>query len=365
MSFYHPIHSQYRGVRGIVSVYHQGLRYRDMITRIALDRIKVLDFWQKHGLVATMDAFSVKRRSLFLWKKKLKQSQGNLESLNNLSRAPKTKRKRQWSYQITEEIKRLRWFHPNLGKEKLYPELKTFCDQAGLVCPRPKTIGRLIKDLGGLRIQPQKISYFGKLKPIKRQKVLRKPKHFYALYPGHCVALDTVEKIIDGKRRYIITFEDLFTRFGFAWETTSHASMAAKQFFDICRRVFPFCFVFVLTDNGSEFKKHFDVELKRLHLSHYHTYPRTPKMNAHVERFNRTLQEEFIDYHLDELTNPDHFNKLMASYLHWYNIVRVHYAFQNQKSPVQYMLSLPVNQLPKKCKSGWPHTLPLFTHKSC
>ena len=30
---------------------------------------------------------------------------------------------------------------------------------------------------------------------------------------------------------------------------------------------------------------------------HSHTYPRTPKMNAHCERFNRTVQEEFVDVH--------------------------------------------------------------------
>jgi len=50
-------------------------------------------------------------------------------------------------------------------------------------------------------------------------------------------------------------------------------------------------------------------EIKRLHLTHYHTYPRTPKMNAHCERFNRTVQDEFVDYHLDEMIEPDVFNQ--------------------------------------------------------
>ncbi|PJE73166.1 MAG: hypothetical protein COV00_01370 [Candidatus Tagabacteria bacterium CG10_big_fil_rev_8_21_14_0_10_40_13] len=246
-----------------------------------------------------------------------------------------------------------------MGKEKICPELKEFCDKHGFVCPKPKTIGRLIKDLGGLRIYPQRISRFGKIKPIKRQKVLKKPKDFKAKYPGHCAALDTIEKIIDGKRKYIITFEDLFTRFGFAWETTSHASLAAKEFFTLCRKVFPFsfAFMFVLTDNGSEFKKHFSEELKKLHLIHYHTYPKTPKMNAHVERFNRTLQEEFIDYHMNDLLVPETFNRKLADYLIWYNTKRVHYAFQNKLSPIQFMLLLAINQLPEKCKIGWPHTV--------
>ena len=334
-----------------------------MITEKALKKARILDFWQEHGLKATIDAFEIKRRTLFLWKRKLKEGEGNLESLNDLSRSPKTKRKRNWSLEVVEEIKRLRWSHPNLGKEKLYSELKYFCDQKGLICPKPKTIGRIIQDLGGLRIFPQRISHFGKIKPIKRQKIVRKPKDFKAMYPGHCVALDTIEKIIDGKRRYLVTFEDLFTRFGFAWETTSHASLAAKEFFSLCRRIFPFAFIFVLTDNGSEFKKHFSAELKRLHLIHYHTYPRTPKMNAHCERFNRTIQEEFVDYHLDEMLDVDNFNQKLTDYLIWYNSHRVHHVFKNQLSPLQFMLSLSVNQLPEKCKSGWPHTFPLTISK--
>ena len=115
--------------------------------------------------------------------------------------------------------------------------------------------------------------------------------------------------------------------------------------------------MFVLTDNGSEFKKHFSEELKKLHLVHYHTYPGMPKMNAHLERFNRTLQDEFIDYHMNDLLVPEEFNRKLAEYLIWYNTKRVHCAFQNKLSPIQFMLSLPINQLPEKCKIGWPHTI--------
>ena len=358
MAFYHHIHCKYTGIKGFVLLYNDALRYRYMITEKALKKAKILAFWEKHGLEVTMEAFNVKRRALFNWKKNLKEADGKLEGLNDKSREPKKKRKRIWHLEIIAEIKRLRWKHPNLGKEKMYPELKEFCDSKNLVCPKPKTIGRLIADLGGLRMFPQRISHFGKIKPIKRQKVVRKPKDFKAEYPGHCVALDTIEKIIDGKRRYIITFEDIYTRFSFAWETTSHASMAAKEFFTLCRKIFPFsfAFMFVLTDNGSEFKKHFSEELKNLHLVHYHTYPKTPKMNAHVERFNRTLQEEFVDYHIGDLLVPEVFNRKLAEYLFWYNTKRVHWAFQNKLSPIQFMLSLSINQLPEKCKVGWPHT---------
>ena len=120
-----------------------------------------------------------------------------------------------------------------------------------------------------------------------------------------------------------------------------------------------FSISFVLTDNGSEFMKHFEEELKRLHLTHYHTYPKTPKMNAHLERFNRTIQDEFVDYHVPELLSPISFNLKLIDYLVWYNTERVHGAFQNRLSPVQFLLNLPrsaQDKLPAECKSGWPHT---------
>lgn len=360
MEFYNKIHCKYTGIKGFVTLYDNALRYKYMITKKALEKARVLAFWEKHGLQVTLDAFKAKRRTLFYWRNQFNKGGKKPEALNDKKRVPKTRRKRIWPEEAIQEIKRLRFEHPNLGKEKIYPELKIFCQKNSLKCPKSKTIGRIIKDLGGLRMFPQRISHFGRIKPIKRQKKLRKPKDLKAEYPGHLAALDTIEKIINGCRRYVITFEDIYTRFGFAWATKSHASLAAKEFFEMCLKVFPFPISFVLTDNGSEFAKHFSQELKRLHKIHYHTYPRTPKMNSHLERFNRSIQEEFIDFHVHDLLMPEVFNRKLIDWLVWYNTQRVHYAFHNQLSPVQYILSLQQNTLtlkmPQECKMGWPHT---------
>ena len=342
-----------------MTVYRDALRYRYMITLQALRKAKVLAFAEKHGIGTALEAFEIKRRTFFAWKKKWILGGRIPEALNEASRAPRTKRKRLWDEEIVAEIKRLRFDHPNLGKEKLHPELLRFSVQSNLSCPKPTTIGRLFKDLGGLRMYPAKISHFGKIKPATRRNIIRKPKGFKAEYPGHCVALDTIEKHVWGRRYYVITFEDLFTRFSFAWEMTSHASAAAKEFFLLCLKAFPFPIAYVLTDNGSEFMKHFDEELRRLHMTHYHTYPKTPKMNAHLERFNRTIQEEFVDYHVSDLKTPELFNRKLIDWLVWYNTDRVHYAFQNKLSPIQFMLQLPqqaVAKMPAECRSGWPYT---------
>jgi len=74
-------------------------------------------------------------------------------------------------------------------------------------------------------------------------------------------------------------------------------------------------------------------------ITHFHTYPKTPKMNAHRERLNRTLQEEFIDYNIDDLfNNITAFNTKFRSYLEFYNTKRVHHAFKNKYSPLEFML---------------------------
>ena len=372
MEFFNHWHCKFTGIKGFVNAYEDGLNYR-MLTNKAKFKAKILVFWEKHGLEATMDAFPVKRSTLFLWKKTLKDNQGKLISLNDRKRVPKHTRKRDWPFEIRQKIKQIRRdpLHPNLGPEKIYPLLLSFCKEQGLKCPKPKTIARIIADdPEKMRIFPQKISHFGRIKKQNRQKALHKPKDLKPEYPGHLIALDTIEKFINGVRRYVITFEDIYTRFSFAWATKSHASLAAEEFFNLCLKVFPysFNFLYVLTDNGSEFKKHFSEKLKELHLTHYRTYPKTPKMNSHVERFNRTIQDDWIDWHLSELLEPDVFNRSLVDYLIWYNTERVHKAFQNKLSPIQFMIQWQKEQamlfqvaphtikLPYESKIGWHYT---------
>ena len=349
------IFNKNKGIKGSRTAQERHIRFAYMIKEEAKQRAKILTFWKQYGLKATEEAFSVKERTLYLWQQKLRKGKGKLESLNCGSREPKNKRKRQYDYRIIEEIKRLRTNYPNLGEKKLYPLLKPYCDSIKLTCPKPATIGNIMKDKGGMRLVPQRITGTGRIKPYKKPKVLRKPKDIKVQAPGTLVALDTVEIIIHGARRYLITCEDIFSRFAFAFATTSHASKAAEEFFNLWQQIFPYQTALVLTDNGSEFKKHFAVRLLELQITHYHTYPRTPKMNAHVERFNRTIQEEFANYHRDLLLNPDCFNEKLMDWLIFYNTKRVHHAFGNKLTPVEYLLQYE-ERLTVDCKSTLGYT---------
>ena len=355
------IQSNYRGVKGFVTIYNRAVRYRYMITEQAQKRYKILIHWSKHGLQSTIDAFSVSRRTLFNWKCLLKKGTNKPEDLNPKKTIPKQKRKRLWDFRILEEIKRLRIEHPNLGKEKIYPLLLDFADIEGILkCPKPMTIGRLIKDMGGLRTFPQRITGTGRIVKRNRQKVLRKPKDFKILYPGYVIALDTIEKQRNGRRMYILTVIDIYTRTAYAIATKSHSSKTFAHFFFIIMQMFPYEIHTVLTDNGSEFKKNLSILLKEKNIIHYHTYPKTPKMNAHCESFNGTIQEEFVDYHVNLLfDNPTLFNEKLKEYLFFYNTKRVHYAFKNKLTPIEAInhSEYYVSKLPAECRNGWTYSL--------
>ena len=53
----------------------------------------------------------------------------------------------------------------------------------------------------------------------------------------------------------------------------------------------------------------------------WYTYSKSPKMNAHMERLNRTLQESFVDYHEDLLvTDMELFDRKLAEWLVSYHV---------------------------------------------
>jgi len=60
-------------------------------------------------------------------------------------------------------------------------------------------------------------------------------------------------------------------------------------------------------------------------------------MNAHAERFHRTIQEAFIEFHKDLLFQDiDAFNDKLLDYLIWFNEEKPHHAL-NLRSPVQFL----------------------------
>ncbi len=62
-------------VKGFLSVADRDL-YWDMICQSAEQRLKVLRLWERHGLLATQEAFGVSRGTLFAWRARLRAGGG-------------------------------------------------------------------------------------------------------------------------------------------------------------------------------------------------------------------------------------------------------------------------------------------------
>jgi len=343
----------FSGTRGFVHVWERALRFRHMISEKALHRTRVLAFWEKHGLEATKEAFGVSRPTLFRWQKALRTSQGKLESLNAKSTAPNKRRKRAIPDAVRDAIIRERAFDPTLGKDKLAVLLK----EDGIADLSASTVGRMLGDLKKQDVlpNPRPLSFHAKSgkhyeKTLRRRKKLRSKGH-----TGSLVKADTVVRFVDGTKRYILTAIDVESKFAFAYAFTSHASQPAAAFMETFKAVAPLQLTHVQTDNGSEFAHHFEAALDARGIVHFHTYPRSPKMNAEIERFNRTLSEAFIQYHRMLLAHDlDEFNRQLMEWLLWYNTRRPHQTL-GQISPLRYIVrTLPGKESQKCWTSTWP-----------
>jgi len=137
--------------------------------------------------------------------------------------------------------------------------------------------------------------------------------------PGDLVQLDTIHRMIDEKKRlYVFVLLDVCSRWVYARAYASMNSATSVAFVAEAERAAPFQFAMLQSDHGPEFGMWFVSQIRKKHR-----YIRIgkPNDNAHIERFNRTLQEEYLD------TLP---NDVMAincgikKYLRYYNYQRLH-----------------------------------------
>lgn len=313
-------------------------------------RVKILGFWQEHGEKAAKDAFDVSRRTLFRWQYSLKHNHGKLPSLDPKSTAPKHVRKRIYDSVYLEKVISLRKQHRRLGKKKLAILLNVSESYAGRTIIDLKKRGLLpayqritITKTGRLRVNVQ-----------KKRKKLRRPKD-----AKHGIEIDTVVRFSLDVKRYIYTAIDIERRFAFAGAYESHSSKSAADFLGKLKEVAPFPITHLQTDNGSEFAKYFAEACEKLSITQYHSYPRSPKMNAHIERFNRTISEDFIMERRTLLaTDLDRFNDELVNWLLWYNMERPHQSL-GMLSPMQYIVR---NLTAEECQRWWTST---FTCNPC
>mgnify|MGYP001561559647 FL=1 len=341
--------NKFKGTSGWLYMWERTIRFRNMRNKQKVERrVKILDFWKKHGAQAVEDAFSISRRTLFRWQAALEERHGHLDALDPKSTAPKERRRRNVLPEVEDFIVRERTIHPHLGKAKLAVIMRAEGYEVS-----ESYVGRVIGDLKKRNLLPQhrKLSFQAKTGNHTETSQIRRKKLRRIHKQG--MELDTIIRFIDGTKRYILTAIDVEKKFAFAGAYTSHSSKSAADFLRRVIEVCPFEIDELQTDNGSEFAKNFEEACILLGLTHFNTHVRSPKENAFIERFNRTISEDFIMLNRPLLRdNVSAFNFKMVDWLLWYNTVRPHESL-GMVSPLRYIVStLTVGE----CQMWWTRT---------
>lgn len=149
--------------------------------------------------------------------------------------------------------------------------------------------------------------------------------------PGILVEIDTIHVGAPEDRLYLYTLLDVFSRWAYAIPSLRINTHRSLRFVDRAKIISPFSFQTLQSDHGSEFSKWFTKRITERGMAHRHSRVRTPNDNAHLERFNRTIQDECVN------RIPKNFRiwqKEIPEYLRWYNQKRPHLGL-GLKTPIQ------------------------------
>lgn len=284
-------------------------------------RLKVINHAAIYGWRSAKDAYRVSRSTIFLWKKKFRDSNGRLLSLIPQSTRPQQTRQMVIDKRILSFLKAIRTTYGNIGKEKLKPLTDAYAREFGITPYGATKIGKILKRYH-LHSPTHKTRKY-RLKPS----VIRRKYAPKGMTPGY-LELDGLIVYFQGKTHRFISIIDTATRIAWCqYVHTLSADNALKTLHCFASR-FPYRIHTVQTDNGSEFLGKFHEELESRKITHEFCYPRCPRINGIVERFNRTMQEECINRIIDHVLNMQEFHRKMESYLIWYNEKRPHYALK-------------------------------------
>jgi len=302
------------------------------ISDVAKFRIHVITHYYKYGLRPTLDAFNLKQSTFYDWKWAYERNHRRVIALVPKKTTPKTVRKMETDYRLVEFIKEMRIEHGNIGKSMLKPFVDAYAKKLGIKTIGETTIGKLIKR--------RHLTFEKKIYAQKQQnkfKKLRVRKSPHVQVPGF-VQMDSIVIYINYEKHLFMSVIDIHTKFAHVVYVDTISSANAKRVFQEFQDLSPTPIHTVQTDNGSEFLKSFHEYLEEQGIKHQFIYPHMPKINAYIERFNRTIQEEFILRNDEIYYDTTAMQRKLTKYLFWYNYQRPHRSL-NYMSPINFIES--------------------------
>ena len=299
---------------------------------IANQRKSLLIYAHRCGSISrACKAFGVSRTTFYKIKEQYLKTGSLLPRIRSKPRMPN-----QTSLTKKKILLKLVYEHPSWGPGRLSYELRQ--QQIFLkTCSVWYNLKRF-----GLNTKWKRLVYVESLKleaqPLTERtlKVIKKDfsQRYQGHWPGHLVSLDTfyVGCLKGVGRIYQVTGIDIASRFGFAKLYTTHDQTATLDFLE--NSLIPVLYQNnitiekVVTDNGTEFTgKLFNQCLNDYEMEHLYIPKGKPVCNGYVERFQRTIYEEFYQrtFRVKMYRTLASLQQDLDAYLRYYNFQRPHF----------------------------------------
>lgn len=167
-------------------------------------------------------------------------------------------------------------------------------------------------------------SWYGTRGKQERKRIPRP----YINRPGDLVQVDAIH-FVDWRtkqRCFVYTLIDLKSRWAYACYSPRLNPELSSCFVRAAQKAAGFSFRMIQTDNGMEFGKQFEQSLNQIGISQRRIRLGRKNDNAHIERFNRTIQDEC----LGRWPNPKAIPDKLQDYLVFYNTRRLHCSLQGK-----------------------------------
>ena len=307
---------------------------KDTLSLKAQEKLEWIIFYHnisgKNALV-TASYFGINPKTLHKWLSRFNEK--NPSSLEEQSRKPNQTRK--WMVTPEEEanIIDLRKRNLEFGKTKL---------KVLYLTEYKKNIStwRIERVIRKYNLYPDKVKHDyqvgkkNKTEPKIRINTVKKQLNQIKEF-GFLWHIDTVIIWWYGQRRIIFTAIEDITKIAYARVYKTNTSGFSEDFLKRLMYLTEDKVSIMHQDNGSEFQGAFERACETLGILQIYSRPHTPKDNPSLERFNNTIQYEWLKYSVTGLDDIQEANKDLTTWLIKYNSYRPHQAL-DYKTPLEY-----------------------------
>jgi len=282
-----------RIISGVIPGVSRLARLQVELSKKARQRLKWFDYYNSHGQNARLTCrhFDISPQTFYRWKRRYNPR--HPASLEERTHRPKHLRQPTYSTELVEAVLRLREKYPRWGKDKLVVLLH----REGFDCSA-STVGRILYKLKkrGVLKEPVSNHISARKRRWQRPYAVRKPREYVAKAPGDIVEVDTLDiRPLPGVILKHFTARDIISRWDVLEAHSRATSNTASGFIGVLLKRMPFPIKAIQVDGGSEFQDAFERECQQRGIKLFVLPPRSPKLNGHVERAQRTHTEEFYE----------------------------------------------------------------------